>query len=186
MIDMYCLDNSPPLPTRPLVQDFYPKHIRGHIQHSEHTRGTKLKADPGGFGLGVEVGKSKTFSREGKHIIKGRLIKDQRIVKWAIDENEATKSGIYEQPAFATIVRYDGARGFAMKLGLNATTYGWLSVKGKKSARTIFRTPGNISDQDLAKEDLEEITKMRFSLLGEQAPGGGKLIQSRQEANDAE
>ena len=152
---------------------FYPESIRGHIQHSVHTLGAKLYAEPAAIGVGAELSGSKTFSREGKHIIQGRLIKAQRTVKWTINENETTKSGIYEQPSFAIIVRYSVERGFAMKLGMKATTYGALSLKGKKASRTIFKTPDKQMDTDLEKEDLEELTKMRAELLAKEGPGAG-------------
>ena len=143
-----------------------------------HTHGAKLFAEPSGFGVGAEISGSKTFAREGKHVIQGRLIKAQRSVKWNINENEATKSGIYEQPSFAVIVRYSMERGFAMKLGMKATTYGGLSVKGKKVSRTLFTNPEKQMDTDLEKEDLEELTKMRASLLGNEGPGAGDRIRA--------
>ena len=159
---------------------FYPVLIRGHIQHSVHTRGGKLYAEPASVGVGLEFGGSKTFRREGKHIIHGRLIKAQRIVKWTINENEATKSGIYEQPTFAVIVRYGIERGFAMKLGMKATTYGTLSVKGKKVSRIIFKKPDKQMDSDLEKIDLEELTMMRAELLTREGPGGEVQIRAEQ------
>ena len=160
---------------------FYPELIRGHIQHSVHTSGVKLYAEPAAIGVGAEMSGSKTFLREGKHIIHGRLIKAQRIVKWKISENEATKSGIYEQPSFAVIVRYSVERGFAMKLGMKATTYGALSVKGKKDSRTIFKTLDKQMDTDLEKEDLEKLTKMRAELLAKEGPGGGERIRTEKD-----
>ena len=161
---------------RPLVLRFYPELIRGHIQHSVHTIGAKLYAEPAAIGVGAEMSGSKTFRREGKHLIHGRLVKAQRIVKWKISENEVTKSGIYEQPSFAVIVRYGVERGFAMKLGMKATTYGALSVKGKKDSRIIFKHLDKRMGTDLEKEDLEELTKMRAELLAMNGPGGGERI----------
>ena len=138
----------------------------------------KLVAEPAPFGVGAEIGGSKTFARESKHIIHGRLIKAQKIVKWTINENEATKSGIYEQPSFAIIVRYGIERGFAMKLSMKATTWGGLSVKGKRGSRTIFQKPGKLMESDLEKEDLEELTRMRVELLGTEGPGAGERIRA--------
>ena len=143
-----------------------------------HASKAKLFAQPGGFGIGAEISGSKTFAREGKHIIQGRMIKAQRSVRWNINENEATKSGIYEQPSFAVIVRYSMERGFAMKLGMKATTYGGLSVKGKKVSRTLFTNPEMLMDTDLEKEDLEALTKMRAVLLAQEGPGGGDRIRA--------
>ena len=159
---------------------FYPALIRGHIQHSVHTRGGKLYAEPASIGVGLESGGSKTFRREGKHIIHGRLVKAQRVVKWNINENEATKSGIYEQPSFAVIVRYGVERGFAMKLSMKATTFGTLAVKGKKASRIIFKKPDKHKDNDLERVDLEELTMMRAELLTKEGPGGGEGIRAEQ------
>ena len=143
-----------------------------------HTYGVKLVVQPAGFGVGPEFGGSKTFAREGKHIIQGGLRKAQRSVKWNINENEATKSGIYEQPSFAVIVRYNMERGFAMKLGMEAKTFGGLYVKGKKVSRTLFTNLEKEMDTDLEKEDLEELTKMEAVLLAKEGPGGGDPIRA--------
>ena len=143
-----------------------------------HKYGVKVLVQPGGFGVGAEIGGSKAFAREGKHIIQGRLIKPQRGVIWKINENEATKSGIYEQPSFAVIVRYSPDRGFAMKLGMEAKTYGLLHVKGKKISRTLFTNPEKQMDTDLEKEDLEKLTKMEAVLLAKEGPGGGDRIRA--------
>lgn len=146
-----------------------------------HTRGGKAYAEPASIAVGLEFGGSKTFRREGKHIIHGRLIKAQRIVKWTINENEATKSGIYEQPTFAIIVRYGIERGFAMKLGMKATTFGTLSVKGKKVSRIIFKNSDKQMDSDLERMDLEELTMMRAELLAKEGPGGKEHTRAEQD-----
>ena len=176
------LDKDDKAYEKPLVLRYYPELIRGHIQHSAQTRGMKLFAEPAAVGVGAEIGGSKTFAREGKHIIHGRLLKAQSMVKWTINENEATKSGLYEQPAFAVIMRYNIERGFAMKLGMKATTYGGLSVKGKKTTRTIFTKPEKQMDSDLEREDLEELTKMRAELLAKEGPGGGERNRAEQDS----
>ena len=177
LTDRPCLlDDDDKTNERPLVLRFYPELIRGQLQHSVQTHGIKLSIEPALIGVGAEIGGSKTFAREGKHIIHGRLIKAQRIVKWTINENEATKSGIYEQPSFAVIVSYGVERGFAMRLSMKATTYGGLSVKGKNGSRTVFKKPDKQMVGDLEREDLEELTKMRAELLAEEGPGGGKHV----------
>lgn len=160
---------------------FYPTIIQGHIQYSVHTLGAKLYAEPAGIGLGAEISGSKTFLKEGKHLIHGRIKNRQRVVKWNISKNEATKSGIYEQPSLAVIVKYSVGRGFVMKLVMTATTYGVLSVKGKKGPRIIFKTPDKQMDTDLGKRDLEELTKMRAALLVKEGPGGGEWIRAEQD-----
>ena len=158
------------------MRSFYPEMIRGHIQHSVHKHGIKLYAEPAALGIGAEIGSSKTSGREGKHLIRGRYIGPQRGVRWTIDENEATKSGIYEQPSFAVIVRHHVERGFAMKMGMTAKTYGGLPVKGKKGSRVIFKKPDKRMNSDLEKEDLEALTKMRAQLLAREGPGGGEKL----------
>ena len=163
------------------MKRIYPEMIRGHIQHSVHTLGTKLYAQPAAIGVGADISGSRTFLREGKHIIHGRIIKAARIAKWNISENEATKSGIYEQPSFAVIITYSVERGFAMKLDMKATTFGALPVKGKKDSRIIFKTPDKQMETDLEKEDLEELTKMRAALLAKEGPGGGERIWAEQD-----
>lgn len=59
-------------------------------------------------------------------------------VRWRVNENEISKSGIYEQPRFAVIVRYREERGFVMTLGMKATTYGGLAVIGKGGSKIKF------------------------------------------------
>ena len=137
-----------------------------------------MYAEPAAIGVGSEIGWSKTYSREGKHVIQGRKMRTaQPTVRWTIDENEAAKSGIYEQPSFAVIVRYRVDRSFTMKLEMEATMFGGLPVKGKKGSRIIFKQPNDQKNNgDLAKEDLEELTKMRANLLGKEGPGGGQAV----------
>ena len=159
----------------PLVVKYYPELIRGHIQHAAQTHGIKLYVEPAAVGAGVELGGSKTFVNEGQHLVHGRLIGSPETgVKWNIHENTATKSGIYEQPSFAVIVRYDVEKCFAMKSEMKATTLGGLAVKGKKSPRIAFRKKAGTSCSDavhLEDIDLEEETQMRVALLGDQGPG---------------
>jgi len=124
-------------------------------------------------GVGVEVGVEKTFVREGLHLVHGRMVGDQTGAKWSMAENEVTSSGIYEQPAFAVVVRYKPEKGFAMRLKVEASTYGGLAVRGKRRPRIIFRR-GKLTDSGvLDGVDLEEMTGMRSKLLGKEGPGGG-------------
>ena len=71
---------------------------------------------------------------------------------------------------------YGIERGFVMKLGMKATTYGILPVKGKKVSRIIFKKPDKQMDSDLERMDLEELTMMRAKLLTKQGPGGEEHI----------
>jgi len=154
------------------VLRFYPDLIRGHIQHSAQTYGVKLYVEPAAAGVGAEIGGSKTFLNEGQHLVQGRLVgSPETSVKWTINENAVTRSGIYQQPSFAVIVRYEIERGFAMKLAMRATTYGGLAIKGKKGPRIAFKRGKNQMDTDLEKIDLEEKTNMRSVLLTNEGPG---------------
>lgn len=158
---------------RPLVLRLHPELIRGHIQTAAQKHGIKGYVDPAAVGVGVEVGVEKTFVREGLHLVHGRMVGDQTGAKWSMAENEVTSSGIYEQPAFAVVVRYKPEKGFAMRLKVEASTYGGLAVRGKRRPRIIFRR-GKLTDSGvLDGVDLEEMTGMRSKLLGKEGPGGG-------------
>lgn len=160
--------------SRPLVQRIHPELIRGHIQTAAQKHGIKGYVEPATAGVGMEVGVEKTFVREGLHLVHGRMVGDQTGAKWSMAENEVTSSGIYEQPAFAVVVRYDPEKGFAMRLKVEASTYGGLAVRGKRRPRIIFRR-GKLPDSGvLDGVDLEEMTGMRSKLLGKEGPGGGK------------
>ena len=126
-----------------------------------------------------------------------------------MNENEISKSGLYEQPVFAIIVRYREEKGFALGLRMRATTYGGLGVVGKGGTRITFMKTckgggdgegrmggltggsvtlggktwnGNADSQlnsiSLQEVDLEDLTRMRSDLLGEQGPGGGQFDPS--------
>ncbi len=124
---------------RPLVLRLHPELIRGHIQTAAQKHGIKGYVDTAAVGVGVEVGVEKTFVREGLHLVHGRMVGDQTGAKWSMAENEVTSSGIYEQPAFAVVVRYEPEKGFAIRLKVEASTYGGLAVRGKRRPRIIFR-----------------------------------------------
>ena len=156
---------------------YYPDLIRGHIKHSADTYKIKLYAEPAAAGVGTSIGGSRTLLNEGLHLIHGRLVGDpQTRVKWTINENEVTRSGIYEKPSFAVIVRYEVGRGFAMKLSMKATTFGGLAVRGKKGSRIIFKHGQGQTSIDLEQIDLEEMTNMKAALLGREGPGAGEHI----------
>ncbi len=59
---------------------------------------------------------------------------------------------------FAVIVRYDPEKGFAMKLEVEAATYGGLAVRGKKRPRITFRKEKLPDSGILDGIDLEEMT----------------------------
>ena len=158
----------------PLVLELYPEHIRGHVQTAAHKYNIKGYIEPAGMGAGAEIGAEKTFLSEGLHLVHGRRMGDPETgAKWSMTENEVSRSGIYEQPTFAVIVRYDPEKGFAMRLRITAITYGGLPVKGQKRPRITF-TRGSLSDAAILDTmDLEEMTEMRAKLLGKEGPGAG-------------
>ena len=158
----------------PLVLRLYPELIRGHIQSAAQKYNIKGYVEPAAAGVGAAVGVEKTFVSEGLHLVQGRLIGDpERGAKWTMAENEVSSSGIYEQPTFAVIVRYEPDKGFAMRLSMRATTYGGLAVKGKKGPRITF-VKGTLPDDNALEDmDLEGMTEMRSKLLGNEGPGGG-------------
>lgn len=125
----------------PLVLKYYPDLIRGHIQTAAETYGIRVHANvPAPIevgGISAEWGIS--TPREGLHLVHGRLVgSPETRVKWTMNENEITKSGIYEQPRFAVVVRYPEERGFVMTLGVKATTYAGLAVMGKGGSKIKF------------------------------------------------
>jgi hypothetical protein len=125
----------------PLVVRFHPSLIRGHIQTAAETYGISVEAPiaPPGIGVNISAGWAITAPRESSHLIQGILTgSPERGVKWIMKENEISKSGIYEQPTFAMIVRFDEARGFVLTLNIKATTYGGLDVTGKSGSRIKF------------------------------------------------
>lgn len=125
----------------PLVLKFYPSLIRGHIQSAAETFGISLDVPvaPPPVGANLSTGWSITAPRESLHLIQGTVMgSPERRVKWTMNENEVSKSGIYEQPTFAVIVRYQEDRGFIMTLGMKAITYGGLAVTGKGGSRIKF------------------------------------------------
>lgn len=181
----------------PLILKFYPELVRGHISSAASTYGLGFEVPllPMG-GAAISAGYKITSPREGLHLIHGRLTGNPETrVKWSMNENEVSKSGIYEQPMFAVIVRHGQDQPFTMALKLKATTYGGLPVTGKGGSRILFRPPSSPQTStgsvevggnrkkassrtegdsiDLATVDLEALTQMRALLLSEQGPGGG-------------
>ena len=159
----------------PIVLNLYPELIRGHIQTAAEKFGIKGYVEPAGVGVGAEIGAERTFLSEGLHLVQGDLMGDPETgAKWTMTENEVSRSGIYEQPTFAVVVRHDPEKGFAMRLTVKATTYGTLPVKGQKKPRIIFTRGKLPHDNVLEAIDLEEQTQMRANLLGKEGPGGGR------------
>ncbi|KAL8826725.1 MAG: hypothetical protein Q9191_003621 [Dirinaria sp. TL-2023a] len=159
----------------PLVLRLYPELIRGHVQTAANKYNIKGYVEPAGVGAGAEIGAEKTFLSEGLHLVHGRLVGDPETgAKWSMTENEVSRSGIYEQPIFAVIVRHEPEKGFAMKLRIKAITYGGLAVKGQKKPRITFKRRSLSDTEVLDNVDLEELTEMRAKLLGKEGPGGGR------------
>lgn len=172
----------------PLVRKFYPELIRGHVRSIAETYNFTVSAGlPAPFSkTNLSAAWSSTQPKESAHLFRGRLMGDPATrVSWVINENKITKSGIYEQPKFATIVRHQDQTRFSMTLRITATTLAGFPVIGKGGSRIIF-TPKqrhqadesnqpNLHDesplQDLAEENLEDLTRMEAILLGGKGPG---------------
>ena len=182
----------------PVVCKFDPGLIRGHLQTAAESYNIQFQVPLAPVsGAAISMGRSVTSPREGLHLVHGRLMGDPPTrVKWIINENEMSKSGIYEQPIFATVLRHGPGRPFTMAVNIKATTYGGRAVKGKKGSRITFKPPkegfngrgGSIqvgskswaptkgaksSRDDLSSIDLQNETRMLEKLLNQQAPGGG-------------
>jgi len=96
--------------------------------------------------------------KESAHLIHGRLIGDPATrVRWIVNENEINKSGIYERPKFAIIVRHADQARFSMAVRIRVTTLAGLPIVGKGGSRIIF-TPNQ-------RHDVEE-NNQQTSLRG--------------------
>ena len=125
----------------PLVCKFYPELIRGHIRSIAETYNFTVSAGlpPLISSPNLSAAWSTSKPKESAHLIHGRLMGDPATrVRWKISENEISKSGIYEQPKFAIIVRHPDQARFSMDLRIRATTLAGLSVVGKGGSRIIF------------------------------------------------
>lgn len=139
--DEYCETAEDESSKGPLVVRFHPSLIRGPIRTAMETYGIGLEAPiaPPGIGVNVSAQWSMTAPRESSHLIQGILTgSPERGVKWIMKENEVSKGGIYEQPTFAMIVRFEEEHGFILTLNMKATTYGGLAVTGKGGSRIKF------------------------------------------------
>lgn len=139
--DEYCEVAEDEPSKGPLVVHFHPSLVRGPIQTATETYGIGLQAPiaPPGIGVNISAEWSMTAPRESSHLIQGILTgSPERGVKWIMKENEVSKSGIYEQPTFAMIVRFEEDHGFILTLNMKATTYGGLAVTGKSGTRIKF------------------------------------------------
>lgn len=124
-----------------LVVRFHPSLVHGPVQTAAETYGISLQAPiaPPGIGVNISGGWSITAPRVSSHLIQGALTgRPETGVKWTMKENDVSKSGIYEQPTFAMIVRFKEERGFILTLNMKATTYGGLAVTGKSGSRIKF------------------------------------------------
>lgn len=157
----------------PLVLQYYPNLIRGHIQTAVEKYGITIAANiPAPVSVGGVSGSwSVSAPREGQHLVHGRLVgSPERKVKWTMNENESSKSGIYEQPMFAAIVRYREEQGFVMTLGMKATTYGGLAVMGKGGSRIKFTKGKKQEERGKGSEGEQTLP----GLVGGSIASGGK------------
>ena len=148
-------DNTDAEYVGPLIHRFYPDLIRGHIQTAAEMYKISFEMpipSPVPIG-GASAGWSINSPREGQHLIQGFLVGNPATrVKWNMNENEVSKSGLFEQPTFAVVVRYREERGFTLGLRLRATTYGGLAVVGKGVSRIkFFKTNVGGKDENRAR-----------------------------------
>ena len=185
----------------PVVCKFDPGLIRGHIQTAAEAYNIQLQVPLAPVsGAAASAGWSVTSPKEGLHLVHGRLMGDPPTsVKWVMNENEVSRSGIYEQPTFAIIVRHEPGSPFAMTVNIKATTYGGIPVKGKRGSRITLKPPkedqrdqsysiqvdssasssvrGSVGSlHELTDLDLGSETSMKEKLLSRQGPGGGSGI----------
>lgn len=134
-------DSDEPEYTGPLIRTFYPDLIRGHIQTAAETYNISFELpipSPAPSG-GLSAGWKATSPRESHHLVQGFLVgSPETRVRWKLNENEISKGGLYEQPVFAVVVRYQEENGFVLGMRMTATTYGGLGVVGKGGARIKF------------------------------------------------
>jgi hypothetical protein len=138
----------------PLVCKFYPELIRGHVRSIAETYNFSVSASvPLISSPNISAGWSMNKPKESAHLIHGRLDGDPAVrVRWNVNENEANKSGIYEQLKFAIIVRHADQTRFSMALRIRATTLAGLHIVGNGGSRIIF-TPNQRYD---AEEDNQQ------------------------------
>ena len=116
-------DNSP-VNSEILVHDFYPKVILGHIQPRSMASTTQLQFPNTPFGGG---GPAYTYSStqqiQSQHTIHGRKVGVlENKVKWAVNENANSRSGLYLTPKFAVTIKYAAGHDFQLDVDIHATT----------------------------------------------------------------
>lgn len=164
----------------PLVRKHYPELIRGHIRTVAESFGITIASGvpPPLSGDGVSGDWRVSKSREAQHLVQASLVGDpERGVRWKLSENEARKSGIYQQPIFVAIVRYREERGFVMTLGMKATTYGGLAVRGKGGSKIKF-TKGN-KQQEKGEQQMP-------GLVGGSIASGGTTWTSNKDSETSQ
>lgn len=155
-----------------LVRKFDPEHIRGHIQTAAVKYGITIGGTaPPPVPIGVSGSWTLSAPRQGQHLVHGRLAGvPERQVKWTINENEISKSGIHELAKFAVIVRYREERGFVMTLRMGAESHIGGAVKSKGGSKIAF-TKGKKHQKGGKGRDGEQ--KMS-GLIGGSIASGGK------------
>ncbi|PMD64749.1 uncharacterized protein K444DRAFT_608421 [Hyaloscypha bicolor E] len=125
----------------PLICEFYPRLIRGHVRSIAETYGFSVSGSlPPITTTNISATWSLSKPKESAHLLHGCLIGEGAIrVRWTVNENEASKSGVYERLKFAVIVRHADQAQFSMALRIRATTLGGLSIVGNGGSRIIFR-----------------------------------------------
>ena len=133
--------------TGPLIREFYPKLIRGHVRSIVETYNFSVSGSvPPISTPSISAGWSMSKPKESAFLIQGRLLGDPETrVSWKVNENEVNKSGIYEQLKFAIIVRHADQTRFSMALRIRTTTLAGFNIVGHGGSRIIF-TPNKQHD----------------------------------------
>ncbi|KAL9119342.1 MAG: hypothetical protein Q9187_004106 [Circinaria calcarea] len=172
----------------PLVLDWYPKLIRGHVQTAAERYGIQLTAGvptPVGQVAAATVGYDVRKPKEGLHLVQGVLVGSPEVrVRWVATENEVGRGGIYEQLKLAMVVRHAAGRGFAMTLRMKAVTFGGLPVSGKGGARIKFLAGkgdkhGRRMENQMAMPTLEggSLQVGGQTWTGDAVPGGNCALE---------
>lgn len=163
-----------------LVLKIDPEHIRGHIQTAAVTYGVTIGGTaPPPVPVGVSGAWRFSAPREGQHLVHGLKMGDpERGVKWIINENEISKSGIFELAKFAVIVRYREERGFVMKLSMEATTHLGGALKSKGGSRISFNKGKKHQKGGKGREEEQKMS----GLIGGSVASGGKTWTAETES----
>lgn len=135
----------------PIIRDFFPRLIRGPTRTLTKDSSFTFEAGlPAAAPVNLNTNCTSSISRqkESVSLIHGRLMGDPaNRVRWVIGENEVNRSGIYEAPNFAVIVKHRPQTKFSIALKLKATTLGGFDINAKNKPQIVL-TPTTTPRQD--------------------------------------